>query len=489
MGMNILMATSEAAPLAKTGGLADVLGALPKALGKLGVSARVMLPKYEEIPEHYARRFERLAEFTVSFGWRNQYCGLLRADIDGVVYYLIDNEYYFRRKGLYGYGDDAERFVFFCFAVMEAARHLDFRPELLHCHDWQTGLMPFLLRTRYAYDPAWAYVKSIFTIHNLKYQGLFGQELMQELLGAGWEFFGPDGLEFYGAASCMKGGLLYADKLTTVSPSYAQEIQTAYYGERLDEVLRSRAGDLTGIVNGIDEQSFDPMNDGALHVPYRSSLPRKRKNKLKLQEELGLTPSERVPVIGIVSRLVEQKGFDLIAATLDELLREDVQLAVLGAGEWKYEELFEDAARRYPGKAAIWLGYNDPLARRIYAGSDLFAMPSRFEPCGLSQLIALRYRTVPVVRETGGLRDTVQAYNEHTGEGNGFSFTNYNAHDYLYTMRRALSLYRNEEIWKRIVDNGARSDYSWTRSAKSYMTIYSGLLEQRKENEPCPVTL
>lgn len=488
--MNILFATSEAVPLAKTGGLADVAGALPKALNKRGVDTRVVLPKYEEIPAAYTQQFEQIAHFTVSVGWRKQYCGLLKAELDGVTYYLIDNEFYFKRRGLYGYGDDAERFVFFCFAVMEAVRYMDFRPELVHCHDWQTGLIPFLLKTRYAFDPAWAYAKSVFTIHNLKYQGLFGIELLKDLLGAGDDMFRAESLEFYGAASCMKGGLVYADKLTTVSGTYASEIQTEYYGEGLDSLLRYRSGDLLGIVNGIDDELFDPMNDPALHTPYRDSLSRKRINKLELQREVGLPQSESVPLIGIVSRLVEQKGFDLITATFDELLaEEDVQFVILGAGDQHYEHFFKDAAYRYPDKVAVWLGYDDRMARRIYAGSDMFAMPSKFEPCGLSQLLALRYRSVPIVRETGGLKDTVQAYNEYTGEGNGFSFTNYNAHDYMYTVRRALAVYRNEEAWKQIVANGSGEDYSWNRSAKAYISLYSQLVAHRKEKDSWPVIL
>ncbi|MBD2869515.1 glycogen synthase GlgA [Paenibacillus arenilitoris] len=488
--MNILFAASEAVPLAKTGGLADVAGALPKALNRRGIDARVVLPKYEEIPEALLESFEQVAHFNVYFGWRKQYCGLLKGSLDGVVYYLIDNEFYFKRRGLYGYGDDAERFVFFCFAVMEAVRYMDFHPSVVHCHDWQTGLIPFLLKTRYAYDPAWAYAKSVFTIHNLKYQGLFGIDLLKELLGTGDDMFTSDRLEFHGAASCMKGGLVFADKLTTVSGTYAEEIQTDYFGEGLDSLLRYRSGDLIGIVNGIDDELFDPMNDPALHSPYRDSLSRKRKNKVELQRELGLPQSETVPLIGIVSRLVEQKGFDLIAATFEELLQlEDAEYAILGAGEERYEHFFKEMATRYPDKVALRLGYDDRLARLIYAGSDLFAMPSKFEPCGLSQLLALRYRSVPIVRETGGLKDTIQAYDEYTGEGNGFSFANYNAHDYMYTVRRALSLYRNEEAWKQIVRNGSKEDYSWNRSARAYISVYSQLAAHRKEKEPWPVIL
>ncbi|SFI28655.1 starch synthase [Paenibacillus sp. UNC496MF] len=486
--MKILFAASEAVPLVKTGGLADVAGALPKALREKGADVRVILPKYGTIPHELAEKFEPIATFRVRMGWRNQYCGLLKAELDGVVYYLIDNEQYFKRSGLYGYDDDAERFVFFCHAVVESLFHSDFVPDIIHCHDWQTGLIPFLLKTRYRYEPGTRDVKSVYTIHNLRYQGVFGRQLLMDLLGSGEELFGSEGIDFHGAGNCMLGGLRYADKLTTVSPSYAQEIQTEYYGEKLDGLLRWRAGDLSGIVNGIDTCLFDPMNDPALAVPYRGSLPRKRKNKLALQRELGLTESEDMPLIGIVSRLVSQKGFDLIEAVLEQILSEDVQLVVLGSGDWHYEQMFRRAEANRPGQVATWFGFNDGLARRIYAGSDLYLMPSQFEPCGLSQLLALRYKSVPIVRETGGLRDTVRAYNEYTGEGNGFSFTNYNAHDLLYTVRRAIGFYRDSETWQRIVANGAKDDYSWTRSAKAYLALYASIVPQREESDAWPVT-
>ncbi|GIQ63539.1 glycogen synthase [Paenibacillus cisolokensis] len=474
--MNILFAASEAVPLVKTGGLADVTGALPLALRKLGVRAGVILPKYEEIAESHIARFETVCTFTVQLGWRKQYCGLLRAAIGGIDYYLIDNEYYFKRRGLYGYGDDAERFVFFSFAVVEALRYLDVRPDILHCHDWQTALVPFLLKTRYAHDPVCRGIATVFTIHNLKYQGVFSKELMLDLLGAGEEVFRTELLEFYGAANCMKSGLVCADKLTTVSPTYAEEIQTEWYGEKLDGLLRRRSGDLSGIVNGIDTALFDPMNDPALVAPYRHSLDEKRRNKTALQRELGLPEAENVPLIGIVSRLVEQKGFDLLAHILDEALSEPAQWAVLGAGERRYEELFREAAARRPDKIAVRLGYDDGLARRIYAGSDLYLMPSKFEPCGLSQLIALRYLSVPIVRETGGLKDTVLSYNEYTGEGNGFTFAHYNAHDLLFTIRRALKFYADPAAWGTIAANAAKRDYGWDRSAKQYLALYDELV-------------
>ena len=485
--MNVLFVTSEAVPLAKTGGLADVAGALPKALLENGVDARVILPKYESIPWAYLQLFETIDTFTVQMGWRSQYCGLLRGEVDGVVYYLIDNESYFRRGGLYGYDDDPERFVFFSIAVLEAVRRLDIRFDVLHCHDWQAGLVPFLLKRRYYQDEILGGVRTVFTIHNLRYQGVFGQQEMMDMIGMGPEIFDVGGLEFHGAANCMKGGLLYADKLTTVSPSYAEEVKTSYYGEGLDGILRWREADLAGIVNGIDTVDFDPATDAAIHTQLHGSAPYKQANKLALQREMGLPERADVPVIGIVSRLVEQKGFDLIAAVFGELMEEDVQFAVLGSGEWRYEEMFRQASHTRYDKCSIRIGFNDGLARRIYAGADLYLMPSQFEPCGLSQLLALRYRTVPAVRETGGLKDTVKPFNEYTGEGNGFSFSHYNAHDMLYTIRRALHFYRNEEIWKRIVLNGAKEDYSWSRSAKSYIGLYEELAPERKEKDSWPV--
>jgi len=486
--MKLLFVASEAVPLVKTGGLADVAGSLPKALQERGADVRIMIPKYESIPQSALERMETIATFTVGIGWRQQYCGLQKAEIDGIIYYFIDNEFYFKRgDGLYGYGDDAERFVFFSLAVVEALSYMDFLPELLHCHDWQTGLIPFLLKTRFQHDPACRDIATVFTIHNLKYQGVFGKELLMDLLGAGEELFGPDGLEFYGAGSCMKGALLYADKLTTVSPTYAHEIQTETYGERLDGLLRYRSSDLSGIVNGIDTASFDPMADPALEFSYRSALARKRKNKLSLQRELGLPESGSIPLIGVVSRLVDQKGFDLVEAVLEPLVEEDMQLVVLGSGDPHYEYVFQHATERWPNKVKVWFGFNDALARRIYAGSDMYLMPSRFEPCGLSQLIALRYRSVPIVRETGGLKDTVLAYNEYTGEGNGFSFTHYNADDLLYTVRRALACYRDDPTWEKIVASGGRSDCSWDQSARTYMSLYADLLSKRKENSSWPV--
>ncbi|CAM3791493.1 glycogen synthase GlgA [Cohnella lubricantis] len=482
--MKVWFAASEAAPLVKSGGLADVVGALPKALAKRGIDVTVVLPKYGAIPSAIADEAADKGSFDVTLGWRTQYCGLLETFVDGVRFLLVDNEYFFKRGYLYGYGDEeAERFAFFGFAAIEALFRLgkDELPDILHCHDWQTGLVPMLLRTRYSHIPAFKRIRTVFTIHNLQYQGVFSRDQLKDLLSAGDELFTEDGMAFYGAASCMKAGLRYADKLTTVSPAYAQEIQTPEYGEKLDGVLRQRAGDLKGIVNGIDTDVYDPMRDPHLAVNYRFSLLKKRRNKKALQEEFGLPADERIPMIGVVSRIVEQKGFDLILEALPGLMAESIQLVILGSGDLQLERKLYEASVRHKEKLFVWFGFNEGLARRIYAGSDMFLMPSRFEPCGLSQLIALQYRTVPIVRETGGLRDTVQPYNEFTGEGTGFSFGPASAHDLLFTVRRALAFYKDEAAWERIVDNGAKRDVGWEASAREYEKLYQELVHTEGE--------
>ncbi|MBB6731615.1 glycogen synthase GlgA [Cohnella zeiphila] len=479
--MKVWFAASEAAPLAKSGGLADVVGSLPKALAARGIDVTVVLPKYDAIPDDIVRGAKLLRRFDVSIGWRLQYCGLMETHVDGIRYLLVDNEHYFKRGYLYGYGEEeAERYAFFSFAVLEALVRCQSEelPDILHCHDWQTGLVPLLLRTRYSHVPALRGVRTLFTIHNLGYQGVFSRGKLQDVLGAGDELFSPGGLEFYGDGSCLKAGLRYADKLTTVSPTYAREIQTPEYGEKLDGLLRERAGDLKGILNGIDLTSYDPETDPHLAVRYRDSLSRKRLNKTALQLEFGLPENEGVPLIGIVSRLVRQKGFDLIGEALPGLMAENVQLFVLGAGEPRVEAMLREAVERYSGRMRVWFGFNEGLARRVYAASDLFLMPSLFEPCGLSQLISLRYLSVPVVRETGGLKDTVQAYNEYTGTGNGFSFGPATAHDLLFTVRRALAFYRDEAVWGRIAANGAVRDYGWDSSAREYEELYQGLVRE-----------
>lgn len=474
MSMNVLMIAAEAVPFVKTGGLADVIGSLPKALRAAGADVRVMLPKYEDIPASWRDRMTPVASFSVQVGWRHQYCGIESLTVDGATYYFLDNEYYFKRSGLYGYGDDAERFAYFCQAALEAIPRLEgWRPDVLHAHDWHAALAPVFLKAHYAgWNEAYASMKSVFTIHNLKYQGVFGYGVLKDLLNLGDEHFHVNGLEYYGAVNYMKGALNYSDAITTVSPTYAAEIQTPYFGEGMDGTLRQRRSVLHGILNGIDDEGFDPARDPHLAVNYGPSRENKPANKAALQQEVGLPIRPATPVLSLVTRLVEQKGIDLISHVLDELLREDVQLVVLGAGDAVYEKLFRDAAYHHPQKLSANLKFDEGLARRIYAGSDLFLMPSKFEPCGIGQMIAMRYGTAPIVRETGGLADTVKPYNTYTGEGHGFSFRHFNAHEMLDTIRFALETYRDEAAWARVADNMAKQDFSWNASARRYMELY-----------------
>ncbi len=473
--MKVLMVAAEAVPFVKTGGLADVIGSLPKALVEHGVDVRVILPKYRDIPDEWRQQTVPVAEMTVQVGWRRCYAGVERLELDGITYYFIDNEMYFKRNGLYGYEDDGERFAFFCQAVLEAAAHLDWKPDFLHCHDWHTALVPVFLKAHYGDSGFHAQMKTVFTIHNLRYQGIYPYGVLSDLLNVGDEHFHVNGLEYYGNVNYLKGALNYSDFITTVSPSYAAEIQTPYYGEGLDGTLRYRRDRLIGIVNGLDYSSYDPISDLHLRVPFRNSLKKKRLNKTALQEELGLSVQEEVLMISIIARLVEQKGIDLIVRVLDELLREDAQLVVLGAGDDAYEKQLKDAAYFHERKLSVTLKFDEGLARRIYASSDLFLMPSKFEPCGIGQMIAMRYGAVPIVRETGGLADTVKPYNEFTGEGHGFSFSHYNAHDMLFTVRRALTLLKETMHRDRIAKNMAEHDLSWNVSAEKYAELYRSL--------------
>jgi starch synthase len=476
--LNILMATSEASPFAKTGGLADVLGSLPAALNKLGADVRVIMPKYGTIPDILKDKIQHCCYIYVRLGWRNIYCGIEQANYNGITYYFIDNEFYFKREGFYGYSDDGERFAFFSRAVLEALPKISFLPDILHCHDWQTGMIPVLLEAQYRSIEDYRTIKTVFTIHNLKYQGIYGVAEFKDWFGLGEEYFTEDKLEFYGGVSFLKGGLVYAHLLTTVSPTYAEEIKCPYYGERMDGLLRAREKELHGIINGIDNTEFDPKQDSLIYQKYSASvLKDKGLNKIALQKELKLTVGEQIPMIGLISRLVDQKGLDLIACVLEDILREEVQLVILGTGDEKYERLFQEVSLRHPGKVSANIRFDNQLAHKIYAGSELFIMPSLFEPCGLGQIISLRYGTLPIVRETGGLKDTVIAYNEETGEGNGFSFTNYNAHDMLHTIRRALGFNKNKELFERLQKTAMACDYSWERSAAKYISLYRSLKE------------
>jgi len=476
--MQLVFVTAEADPFAKTGGLGEVAGSLPAFLHKQGIDVRVIMPKYCSISEDFQREFKHLAHFDVPVAWRKQYCGLEEMVYQGIPYYFIDNKYYFTRSRVYGEYDDAERFAFFSRAALESLIHIPgFKPDILHCHDWHTALIPLMLKEFYNREPLYYQLKTVFTIHNLKYQGVFSKEVLGDILGLGMEFFQENSLEFHGAINFMKGALLYADQITTVSPAYAEEIQNPFYGESLDGLLRKKRELLTGILNGIDYKVYNPFNDPNLVMAYHDLSLAKEENKKYLQSFLRLPVRGDRAVLGMVSRLVDQKGLDLLAGVIEEILELDIQMVILGTGENKYEEMLRYFASKYPEKLAIRLEFSDKLAHQIYAGVDMLLMPSRFEPCGIAQMIAMRYGTVPIVRETGGLKDTIIPYKDINETGNGFSFMNYNAHELLFTLQRALSIYKNNKpVWNTIRLKALKSDFSWNRSANAYIEIYKSLL-------------
>lgn len=473
--MKILFVVSEAYPFIKTGGLGDVGYALPKALLDLNQDVRVILPKYSNIPEKYTKSMVTLSTFNVQVGWRNQYCGLQYLKHNGISFYFIDNEYYFKRDVAYGYYDDGERFAFYSRAVLEAVRHMDdFKPDIIHCNDWHTAAVPVLLKANY---PDLSDIKTVFTIHNLQYQGVMDKSILSDLLNLDEYYFDENRLKYHDAISLMKGGINYSDIITTVSETYAEEIKQPFYGEGLHGLLASKGNNLKGIVNGIDYDLFNPEIDQNIYFNFNSSnIENKLNNKMALQKDLGFAVNKNIPMIGIISRLVKQKGFDLVSCVMEEILQMNVQLVVLGTGDPEYENMFKYHASTKHDKVSANIFYDDILARKIYAASDLFLMPSLFEPCGIGQLIAMRYGSLPIVRETGGLKDTVKPFNEFLMDGNGFSFANYNAHDMLYTIKRALSFYSNKSLWKVIVQNALAENNSWETSAKKYIDLYSSLL-------------
>lgn len=487
--LKILLVSSEVVPFAKTGGLADVAGSLPKALATVtsdhaGNDVRVAMPNYKGVEGGVYR-----IDFPVAFGGRTESAIIREAAIEAqyngeqrtIPVYLIDNHHYFYRDGMYMYPDEAERFTFFCRGVLEMLPRLNWQPDIIHCNDWQSGPIPFYIKTRYRHDPFYSRISTVFTIHNLQYQGNFPKAALK-ILGVGEEYFVPEKLEFYGAVSCMKMGINYADIINTVSRTYASEIQRPELGERMDGLLRKRAHDLYGIVNGINYHEFNPRTDHRIHRNYdRDSVENKKENKYALQKEIGL-PVRDIPLIGLVSRLVDQKGLDLISEIADELTHLDIQLVVLGSGDRYYEDMFRGMRERHPQKAGVYIGYNSILAQRIYAGSDMFLMPSRFEPCGLGQLIAMRYGTIPIVRATGGLADTVHDYNPVTGSGNGFVFSEYNGRALYHAIARALKVYRDDPAqWTRLVRNAMDLDFSWAKSGVEYLQLYQEAMSRRLE--------
>lgn len=474
--MKVLYAVSEAKPFIASGGLADVAGSLPVALRRRLIGCRLVMPMYEGIPEEYKNEMRFITHITVPVAWRRQYCGIFELKYQGVICYFIDNQYYFKRQGIYGHYDDAERFAFFSRAVLEMIPYIDFKPDVIHCNDWQTALVPVYYSKYYATREGFENIKTVFTIHNIQYQGKYGREILGDVAG-----FSEDDvslLENDGCINFMKGAIECSNVVTTVSPTYAQEILNPWYAYGLDSILNARKYKIHGILNGIDTVSNDPATDKALPANFDvNHIEGKAKCKAALQKEMGLPVRADVPLIGVVSRLVSHKGFDLIKCVLDEMLSDsDVQMVVLGSGEWQYESFFSEAAQRYPDKLAVKLGFIPALASRIYGGSDMFLMPSKSEPCGLSQMFALRYGSVPIVRATGGLKDSVTD-SGILGEGNGFVFEDYNAHDMLHTVRRAIDGYSDRDGWAILRRRAMECDFSWGRSANEYIKLYKQLIK------------
>lgn len=476
---NILFVASECVPFIKTGGLADVVGSLPKCINKEEFDIRVMLPKYIALPESFKAQMKYLTHFYIDLAWRNQYVGVFQLDFDGITFYFIDNEYYFAGATPYGnIYEDIEKFAFFSKAALSALPLLRFKPDVIHCHDWQTGLLPVYLKDKFFEGEFYKEIKTVFTVHNLKFQGVWDLNTVKDITGLSDYYFTPDKLESYGDANYLKGGIVYSDFITTVSDTYSNEIKTPFYGEGLDGLINARSNSLEGVVNGIDYEEYNPEKDSLIFKNYSLLNYRKEKikNKRALQQELALPKNDKVFMIGIVSRLTDQKGFDLIDYCIEEICGEDVQLVILGTGEERYENLFRHYQWKYPDRVSANIFYSNERAHKIYASCDAFLMPSLFEPCGLSQLISLRYGTVPIVRETGGLKDTVEPYNEYDGTGTGFSFQNYNAHEMLSIINYAKkTFYTKKREWNKIIDRGMAKDFSWNNSANKYESLYNRL--------------
>lgn len=474
--LKILIVSSEAAPFVKSGGLGDVVGSLPKALLDLGVDVRVVIPKFKKIKDEHYIGVEFLGNYNIKLGWRTQKAGILYKD-DPIPIYFIENDYYFGRDALYGYDDDNERFAFFSKAVLDMLPFIDFIPDIIHCNDWQTGAVPMILKETYKKINYFKDIKTLYTIHNLQYQGNFSPVSL-EMFDLPNYLYENGSVEFYGAMSYMKAGLEYADMISTVSETYAKEIQTEEYGYGFDGIMRSLNYKLFGIINGIDYVLNDPETDSRIDVNFDiDSIDDKKENKKMLQKSLGLERRD-VPMICMISRLADQKGFDILACAMEQIMERDVQFVVLGTGEKKYEDMFRYYENRWKGRFCSCIMFDDTLAQRIYASGDIFLMPSRFEPCGLGQMFSLRYGTVPVVRKTGGLNDTIQMYNAKDGTGNGFLFETYDAGGIIWALDEALNVYKNKEQWKQLVKNCMNTKLSWAESAKKYVALYEKILNK-----------
>ena len=467
----ILFVASEATPFIATGGLAEVIGSLSTALAATKkFDVRVVIPLYSDIKKEYREKFTYLGNLYVHLAWRNQYCGIFEYVKDGVTYYFIDNEFYFKRPGCYGYFDDGERFAFFSRSVLEIMSFLNFYPDVMHCHDWQAALAAIYLKTNYCFRPEYQFIRALFTIHNIEYQGWYSLDLLGDL----FDIYGTYQylVEYKNSINLMKGAIECCERFSTVSPKYADEIKSEYYAHGLEPIVQRNAFKLCGILNGIDVEGYNPENDTHLYANYTANdFANKAVCKKGLQKQLGLPQKPDTPIISMVTRLVSHKGLDLVTAVIEELLHEDVQIVILGTGDAHFEGFFSDLARRYPDKMSANIIFNGDLSRKIYSGSDIFLMPSKSEPCGLSQMIACRYGTIPVVRETGGLYDSIKPLE------NGYTFTNFNAHDMLFVLRKAISDYKNKEEWAKLMYRAATSDFSWGHSAQEYETLYLNMLK------------
>ena len=470
--MKVLFAASEAVPLIASGGLADVAGALPKAIRNRRVACRVVLPLYQDIKEEHRSKFKYITNFYVDVAWRKQYCGLFEYNYNGVIYYLLDNEYYFKRPGLYGYYDDAERFAFFSRAILEMLRYIDYKPDIIHTNDWQTALTPVYYKLFYEHQDGFQGIRNVFTIHNIQYQGKYGMEILETVLGI--DKNQASVIECDHCVNFMKGAIQLADKVTTVSPSYANEILTPWYSHGLDSILNDNQYKLCGILNGIDNTRFEPREGDGIYAAFsEKDISGKLENKKMLLEEMGL-PDDGSPLLSMVTRLVEHKGLDLVRAVFDDIIAEGFQVMILGSGEKEYEDFFKYMKGKYPDRVALYLCFMPDLAKKVYASSDMFLMPSKSEPCGLAQMISLRYGTIPIVRETGGLRDSISDCGSLSG--NGFTFKTYQAYDMLDAIRRAKALYNDKDNWDGLVRYAMTCDYSWKRSAASYVAMYNELV-------------
>lgn len=474
--MKVLYCTSEALPFAASGGLGDVAGSLPQSLRKRFIGCRVVMPMYEDIPQELKDEMHFVTSFSVPVSWRRQYCGVFEARYGGVIYYLLDNQYYFKRKGLYGHYDDAERFAFFSRAALEMLPYIDFKPDIIHANDWQTALVPIYYSIFYSNYDWYEGIKTLFTIHNIQYQGKYGMELIEEILGL--PEYANNIVSYDDCVNLMKGAIETANRVSTVSPTYAEELTDPWFACGLDSMIRDRSWKLSGILNGIDVNSYNPETDEEIYKNYSAEkIAGKSTNKAELQKRLGLDLDKETPIIAMVTRMVSHKGLDLVRETLETIMNEEkVQFVILGSGDWEYESFFRSMQERYPGRLVACFGFVPELSRKIYAGADMFLMPSKSEPCGLSQMIALRYGTVPIVRETGGLKDSIQDSGD--GKGNGFTFKTYNSGDMLDAVKRAITVYWSKDgAWKKLKKRAMLCDNSWAKSAKEYIKLYKSMIE------------